>query len=367
MKQLRHVIAAVNGRPWYVIEETLDTIHAIVQMHVEGARLSPDEIQARLDIAAAASGPRRGARTVGSVGIVPVYGIIMPRATLMTEMSGGATVAGIRLMFRQALEDETIGSILLDFDSPGGAVDGIEELATEIREARGRKPIVAIADYCMASAAYYLASQADEVVASPSSQVGWVGTIFKHTEFSKMNEMDGVTVTVIRNPPGKSQVNDVEALTEEAKADLQQRVDDYSVQFHSAVAKGRGVSVAAVKADYGGGGGMTAARAKAAGLVDRVESYDATVHRLATGRGPAPRGTSALVDLTDLAPDGTRAEFDTSPLLRGKSNQGGHATPADDPDADATEDAGTPPDATAQIADAGDLDLRKLKLRARSR
>lgn len=364
--KLHHVIAAINGRPWFVTESTLEMIHGIVQFHVEGGRLSPEEIQARLDIAAASNGPRRGARTIGTIAVLPIYGIIMPRATMMSEMSGGATVAGIRAAFREAIEDETIGSILLDVDSPGGAVDGIEELATEIFEARGRKPIVAIADYTMASAAYYLASQADEIVASPSATVGWIGTIFKHTEFSKMNEMDGVTVTVIRNPAGKSTINDVEPLTDEARADLQQKVDDYSVQFHNRVAKGRGVSVSVVRADYGGGGGMTAARAKAAGLVDRVESYDATIRRLATGKGPVSRGTSATgleggswTRVAVVAGDDSEAPEDEEP------NQGGDATPDDDPDADATGEPGTPPE--IETIDNSDLELRKDRIRHRSR
>src|SRR6185369_16665584 len=219
---------------------------------------------------------------------------IFPRANLMTEFSGGATVSGIRDAFREAMADEAVGSILFDVDSPGGYVDGVDELAAEIREARGQgKPIVAIADYTMASAAYYLASGVDEIVASPSAMVGWIGTVMVHQEFSKADELEGVTTTVIRNPARKYEVNGVEPLTDAARATLQQEVDDFSAAFHTAVSKGRGVSVGRVQSDFGQGTGMSAQRARAAGLVDRVEPIDATIKRMAAGKVQL-RGTAAI-------------------------------------------------------------------------
>src|SRR6185369_13330147 len=234
-----------------------------------------------------------------SVGVIPVYGVIMPRATLMTEYSGGATVQGITRSFRELLEDESVGSILFDIDSPGGYVDGIDELATEIRAARGRKPISAIADYVMASAAYYIACQADEVIASPSSLVGSIGCKLVHQEFSKMDENLGITTNIIAMPAAKVEGNEYEPLSEQARATLEQRVGDYYAQFVNAVAKGRGVTAAEVKAGYGEGRVLTAGRAKTAGLVDRVDTFDNTIRRLATGKGPVSRGASARIEHYD--------------------------------------------------------------------
>lgn len=281
--QLSHVVAAVFSRPWFIRPEVLREIGAIVNFHVAGGRYSQDELAERLAAAAARNGPRTQ-RATGDVGHIPVYGMIAPRATLMTEMSGGTTVEAIRGQLRAHLADETVGSILLEFDSPGGYTDGVEELATEIRNARGTKPIVALSNYQMASAAYYLGSQADEVVATPSSVVGWIGTAMIHTEFSKMDEAAGVTTTILRNPEGKLGGNEFEPLSEKARTEMQELVDEYSSAFVSAVAKGRGVSAATVRSDFGQGGGMSASRAKAAGLVDRVDTFDATVKRMGQGR-----------------------------------------------------------------------------------
>lgn len=346
--RLDHVAAAVFGRPWLIREDVLQQIGAIVEFHLAGGRLTPVEIQERLDVAAARNGPRDGGGRSGPVQIIPIYGLIAPRATLMTDMSGGSTVEGIRGRFRAALGDEGVGSILFDVDSPGGSADGIEELAAEIFEARGQKPMAAIARYGMASAAYYTVSGVDEIIASPSSMVGWIGTAMIHTEYSKMAEMIGETTTIVRDPKGKMLVNSYEPLTEEALAELQQVVGDYTGQFHSRVAKGRGVSVATVKADFGGGGGMTAARAKAAGLVDRVETIDVTVARMTAGK-LRPRGTQALAEgmaWQVIGSAATESLSDTSAHL----NQGGDASPADDPEASVSGEAGTPPEDLDEIA-----------------
>lgn len=354
--RLSHVVAAVYDRPWFIRQQSLAIIDGIVRMHVAGERLSSEEIRERVEAASGAAGPRGGARTLGAVGVIPVYGPIMPRATLMSEYSGGTSIESLRNNFREAMADEAVGSILLEFDSPGGYTDGVDELAQEIREARGQgKAIVAISNYTMASAAYYLGSQADEVVASPSSEVGWIGTVLVHQEFSRMDEIDGVTTTIIRNPAGKYGGNQFEPLSDKARGEFQELIDERSAQFHAAVSKGRGVPVARVKSDFGQGGGMTAARAKAAGLVDRVESFDATVRRLATGRGPVSRGTSATgVRIQHYGADGQPistaeaiTQLQTDPTA-GFVIQGGDATPADDPEADAAGEAGTPPDPTRE-------------------
>lgn len=302
MTRLSHVIAAVYDRPWFVREQTLSTIDGIVRMHARGDRLSPDEVRAQVDAASAAAGPRGGARTVGAVGVIPVYGVILPRANIMSEYSGGATIAALRESFRDALADDAIGTILFDVDSPGGYTDGVDELAQEIREARGQgKAIVAISNYLMASAALYLMSGADEIVASPSSEVGWVGCVQVHQEFSRALDAEGVTTNILRDPAGKYGGNAYEPLSDKARDEIMAVISERSAQFHVAVAKGRGVTVAKVKSDFGQGGGMTATRAKAVGMVDRVESFDDTIRRLASGKGPIPGARRSATALDDGA------------------------------------------------------------------
>ncbi|MES2210969.1 MAG: S49 family peptidase [Chloroflexota bacterium] len=338
--RLSHVIATVYGKPWFIVPEQLAAIAEIVRFHASGGRLTDPEMRERLAAAAAANGPRRGARTSGAVAVIPMYGPIVPRANLMTEYSGGATISGMRAAFREALADESVGSILFDVDSPGGYATGVEEFASEIRASRGQKPIVAIANYHMASAAYYLSSQADEVVASPSSEVGWIGAATIHQEASRALDAEGITTTIFRNPAGKFGGNPYEPISDKASQEYQAVIDELSAQFQAAVAKGRGVSVATVKADYGQGGGMSASRAKAAGLVDRIETFDDTVRRLAAGKVTMrPQSTQARAVRIEHF-NGAGAPIGA---LEALSMQEGGTEPADDPDAPASGEAGTPP------------------------
>lgn len=296
MKTYEHVSRAVFGTPWYTTPDNLDVIAGVVaERRALGGSPPLEAIAARLaeSEAMATAGPRGGARVQGAVAVIPVYGTLLARANMLTEFSGGATYQGIGRAFREAMADESIGSVVFDIDSPGGEVAGCDELATEIRNARGRKPMVAVANALMASAAYYLGCQADEVVASPSALVGSIGCVIVHQEGSRMLDELGVTTTVLRDPPSKADANPWEPLTPEARAHLQERASDAADMFRGSVAKARGVPVSAVKAGYGEGRALTARRALDAGLVDRVATLEDTIHRLATGRGPVSRGTKA--------------------------------------------------------------------------
>lgn len=281
-----HIARAVFNRPWYLEERTFAIMVDLVTRRLAGDPLDAETIRANLAAAAAANGPRAGAPATGPVGHVPIYGVIMQRASLMSDMSGGTSVEQAARLFRRHMADPEIGSVLLEFDSPGGEVSGIEEFAAEIREARARaiKPIVGLANAMMLSAAYYLGAQADEIVASPSSVVGSIGVVFKHQEASRALDTAGITTTVIRQPERKAEANTVEPLTDDARALLQQEVDDYYGQFVAAVARGRGVSQAAVRAGYGQGTSLTAKRALDAGLVDRIDTLEGTVSRMTAGK-----------------------------------------------------------------------------------
>jgi signal peptide peptidase SppA len=307
-KNYQHIARAVFGTPWFIREAEGSVITSIVRGRLNGESLALDEITARVQAARAQQGPRAASATAGPVAIVPVYGILAPRVNLMSDMSGGTTLDQIREQMSEAIADQSIAAVIMEFDSPGGSVEGVDELATWIRQQRGQKPMVAVVNTMCCSAAYYLAAQCDEIVASQSSITGSIGIFTEQVEYSKANEMDGRTVSIIRAPDAKHDVNDSEPMTDAGRAHLQMLIDDYYGQFVTAVAKGRGVAPQAVRDGYGGGRELTAVRAKAAGLVDRVDTLDATVRRLATGRGRAamaqPSAMFALAAASsDICPD----------------------------------------------------------------
>lgn len=230
-----------------------------------------------------AASPRQPAdpRTQGIVAIIPIHGAIERRSSLLGELFGSSSIEGLRASIRGALADPEVRGIVLSIDSPGGSVAGVTELAAEIREARRTKPILAHVDTAAASAAYWLGSQADELVVTPSGQVGSVGVYAVHMDVSEALEAEGVRVTIISAGEHKVEGNEFEPLTDEAKAAMQERVDAFYAQFVGDVAKGRGVSVEKVRAEYGQGRMLLAQDALKAGMVDAVDTLDGALRRVA--------------------------------------------------------------------------------------
>lgn len=275
-RKYSNVIKAVYDRPWAILPSMLAVIEEVVQLRAGGAALSDEEIEARIN--AAANGPRQGARG-GSVAVIPIYGVLTKRAGLMSAMSGATSLDALTADFRGAMADPEVGAIVFDVDSPGGSVDGIEELATEIRGARGRKPMVAVANTMAASAAYWLAAQADELVVTPSGEVGSIGIYAAHQDVSAAEEKVGIKTTLISAGKFKTEGNEHEPLSADAKANIQAQVDDFYAMFITSVAKGRSSSVDTVRKGYGQGRTMLARKALDAGMADRIDTLEATVAR----------------------------------------------------------------------------------------
>lgn len=260
------------------------------------AEPSAEALDAYYEARSASGGSR--SRTVA---VVPVLGPISKRDSFMSMFVGGTSTTRLSAMIRQLAADESVGTILLNVDSPGGTVSGLPELAADIRKARETKPVVAIANDLCASAAYWIASQADEIVATPESLTGSIGIFTAHADCSKAMEEAGVKTTYIYAGRYKVEGNPDEPLSDEAKAHIQSIIDSAYALFVNDVAAGRGVKAAEVRADYGEGRVLTARSAKAAGMVDRIASYNETIARLA---GSRPIGARAEDDQVVTNADG---------------------------------------------------------------
>lgn len=207
--------------------------------------------------------------TTGAVAVLPISGVITQRGGWY-----GTSADGVGKMLDQVLAMPEVGAVVFDINSPGGSVFGVGELGSKIRAARGKKPLIAVANSMAASAAYWIASAADQVIVTPGGQVGSIGVFSAHVDLSKALDAAGVKVTFIKAGKYKTEGNAYEPLGEEAATRFQIEVDTYYSQFLRAVADGRGTTVADVQANYGQGRMMTADEAEAAGLVDRIATLD---------------------------------------------------------------------------------------------
>jgi len=298
-----HVVTEFYQTLWAVKEETLTAMHNLLLQRSEGAKWSADEIRERIAEANTSNGyvsiardgarflasdrgdatlmegsnGRRNSAAPGSVAVIPMTGIISHRMSGMSAISGpggGASIQKMTAQFRQALDDDNCKAILFDVDSPGGSVDGIPELASEILSARSYKPLIAVVNTMCCSAAYWLASAAGEMVCTPSGQAGSIGVYMAHLDESEALKKGGLKVTVIKAGKYKTEGNSSEPLPDEARAALQSKVDDYNGMFVKAVAQNRRTSQSAVRDGYGQGRSVLASDALKQNLVDRVGTLD---------------------------------------------------------------------------------------------
>ena len=222
------------------------------------------------------------------IAVLPLFGTIAHRMGMMSDFSGGTSMERFSQYLRSAVGDPTVKSIVMDIDSPGGTVNGVPELADEIYQARAVKPVVAVANSQAASAAYYLASQASDIVAIPSGEVGSIGVFAAHEDLSKALESRGSKVSLISAGKYKTEGNPFEPLNEDAKAAIQDKVNHFYDMFVNAVARGRNTTPDAVRNGYGQGRMLNAEPARRAGMVDRVATWDRTLKRLGAKGKPAP-------------------------------------------------------------------------------
>lgn len=273
------ILSYVMGEVWAIEPSKLESVSSFLALKAAGGDVDAETVAGLL----AARGSALSAPVGGSVAVIPIRGTIAHRAGTLEAASGGTSTEAIGAMFRAAMADESVGTILFDVDSPGGTVTGVPELADELFEARGRKRMVALVNGMAASAAYWLASQADEVVSIPSGVAGSIGVYTAHHDVSEALAKEGIKVTLVSAGKHKVSGNSLEPLSDDEKAVLQGRVDAAYRQFVSSVARGRQVSAEDVMNGYGEGRAVDAAAAVAAGLVDRVETVSGLFGRLLPG------------------------------------------------------------------------------------
>jgi len=260
-------------------------LRAFSALYALDRALLASETQLAIDPVAQA---RRPTRSGGGVAVVPLKGVLMPQmGGLFALLFGGGGLQSFQTQFSDAALDPDVQAIVMDIDSPGGMVDQIPETANQIRAARADKPIVAVANTQAASAAYWLASQADEIVVTDSGDIGSIGVYELHRDMSQAHEQAGIKPTLVSAGRYKVEGNPYEPLGDEARAAIQSDVDDYYRMFTAAVARGRGVSAEDVRTGYGEGRSLHARQAVAAGLADRVGTLGDTVRRVASPAGRA--------------------------------------------------------------------------------
>lgn len=222
------------------------------------------------------NGPRSYYVTPEGVGILPLHGPSMKQRSKF----GGYSSVDARRMLREMAQDPNVGTIMLHVDSPGGHVAGTQELAQEVDSIDvNQKPVHAYIEDNGNSAAYWIVSQARTIAANPMAYVGSLGVIAALVDDSEAMAMEGIKVHVIATGDLKGTGAPGSQVTEEQIGMVRRLVEGTSAAFQAAVRSGRALTLKATQ-ELWTGDVWLAEDAKAHGLVDKVESWDAALERV---------------------------------------------------------------------------------------
>lgn len=275
------ILSALRSEIWALQPHKLEAIVELLELRAQGIRFGSDEIAERIGaIALSAPHAAAGASPAskgGKVAVIPLTGVIAQHSRMVNQVStpSGTSCEDFAKSFDTAMADPNVQAIVIDCDSPGGSTSGVPELASRIMQARGKgKKIVAVANGLSASAAYWIASAADEFWVAPSGEVGSIGVFCVHEDASGMYANEGIKHTIIKAGVHKAEGNPFEPLSDDALAYVQSKVDDFYGMFVSAVAQNRGVSAKDVEANFGQGRTVTAKVAVRRGMADKVGTME---------------------------------------------------------------------------------------------
>lgn len=237
-------------------------------------------------------GPERFVITRG-LAVVPVRGLLSYNNAMLERWLGWSTYQGLEDSLDQLAANAEVAAIVLDLDTPGGFVTGLEAAAAAVARAAAVKPVHALVNPMAASAGYWLASQAREITMAPGAVVGSIGVALLAAA-PVQPDRDGQQWRVMTSHHARAKRPDPES--DAGRAELQRGLDEAEAQFHAAVAAGRNIPAdqlqarLSVSADLrDGGASFGAAAATARGLADRAESRAAFYARLFGAYAPKPR------------------------------------------------------------------------------
>lgn len=179
---------------------------------------------------------RCGLRRYAELGLAvqPVRGVMCAGASRLSECYGMFNTERIARVCRTVAADAQIRALVLEFDSPGGYVSGVEEAAAAVQSLPAMRKGLAVIGYTArlcASAAAWLSAACEQHFAAPSATLGSIGIINSITDSSRAWKDEGLDRTVFTDGKYKALGMPGVPVTEEHKAHLAAGVAESSAAF----------------------------------------------------------------------------------------------------------------------------------------
>lgn len=231
-----HLATRLYSDPWQLFPLKLQELTIAFERHsardrsVRSVRDEEEEWEA----------PEQTLQIFSGIALARVHGVMGRRLSAMEMLCGGYDTAILTEQLQALATDPSIHTLILDFDSPGGMAAGNGAAAAAIQKcAAAGKRVIAYASGDCCSAAYYLASAADELHADPDSRVGSISTICHGVDTSRQWAMQGKELKLFTTGKFKATGMDGKAWTPEEEAYLMDRVSKLDTEFKTFVTERR--------------------------------------------------------------------------------------------------------------------------------
>jgi capsid assembly protease len=316
--------------PWAIQPEKLLEMQAVYATHLRGDKIDLDAVEARLGRPLA--NEQKAYRLVEGTGVavLEVAGVIAPKATMFTRISGGTAASALAAQVTSMMNDPKVKSVVLDIDSPGGNVLGIPALGEAVRALAAAKPTVTVCTGTLCSAAYWVGSAANAVYLSGTTDnAGSIGVVATHAYDPRRSE---VQVTEVTAGKYKRMASGNAPLSADGRAYMQGQVDELYRVFVETVAANRQASVEEVLTHMADGRVFIGQQAIDAGLAEGIATVDAMVERLHAN--PQEFSTRGRARFAATASRPFSADSAGTPSAEAIANAAGDAALAPPPEAE---------------------------------
>ena len=269
MNEKSNIAKSILVDPWLIREESMAALKSI---------LSVDDISAVQAVEGNGYQDRDNVSVRGNVGILNVKGYIFRNDNWLVRFGYGVSIESLAKDFNSLINNDSISSIILNIDSPGGEANGVSEFSDMVFSARDKKNIVSYVGGSGASGAYWIASSASKIYANDTAIIGSIGTVISVIDDRGYYEKFGIKEYELVSRLSPFKRDDV--ATTEGRDRVIDLLDGITEVFQSKVAAYRNVSNDVVKENYGKGKVFTGQKAQSLGMVDEVSSFEAVLNGL---------------------------------------------------------------------------------------
>jgi len=213
--------------------------------------------------------------------------------------SGEETIGSDSLVrvLNEVRDDKSIKAVVLRIDSPGGSGLASDIIWRGIESLKAKKPVVVSMSDVAASGGYYIACNANKIVAQPSTITGSIGVVGGKPVVKGFYDWIGVTNEYVLRPQDGSagMFRESEKFNDKERAKFQEFLKSTYDDFTSKVAKGRGKEQAYIDS-IGQGRVWTGRQGKDNGLVDEYGGLDKAIEiAKQLANIPANRGVQRII------------------------------------------------------------------------